>query len=287
MFDKILEEFLSFNPEFKSALKFLSDAEDYNVSIKEDNNNVSVKTTKVFTDDEYDEYVKGVIATWKTVANLVDSEFVVSVKVGERPVDVYKFNKEKNEFSHVEPTVEDKAVVKYEPYVASKTEAKSVKGDGIFDPDKYKVDINDFLDKCKTNGVKSFVKDDTSAEQETTPLSFAADLKNRISKEIKESEELFDVDFAIENMHDIFDDGSYEPFYDDSGNFIGINVPVEHLVEDFDGLSDDVDKILENESYNVYQFVNRCINELGFSNVIPEREVLDDEYHTIVFQFVF
>ena len=138
------------------------------------------------------------------------------------------------------------------------------------------------------SGNKFPIKDNTVNEQESTPLCFAADLKNRISKEIEEeTEDLFDVDYAIEKMHSIFEEGAYDPIYNDEGEFTGIYVPVEYLVEEFDGCGDDACVILNEEGNNVYEFVKGCISELGFSNVIPECEALEDDYHTIVFEFVF
>ena len=286
MFDKLLNDFLEGfgGSELKSALKFLNDAETYKVSIKEDGDNVRVTTNKEMTDDEYKEYVDGVLATWKTVASLVsDNNFVVYVKVGNRPEDVYKYNKDEGDFELIEAKPEDKAVVKFEPYVAPKTENK-----GVFDSEKYKSNVKDLLEKYNHSNTKFEVKDNSKEEVKDAPVSFAQDLKARIDREIEEGyyDDIFDVDYAIEQMKDVFDDGSYDVIWEGE-KAIGIAVPVEYLTEEFDGLDDDARAILEGEGKNVFDFVNRCISELGFSNVVPEYNKVGNDYTGISFKFYF
>lgn len=286
MFDKLLNDFLEgFDvSELKSALKFLNDAETYKVSIKEDGDNVHVTTNKEMTDDEYKEYVDGVLATWKTVSSLVsDNNFVVYIKVGNRPEDVYKYNKDKGSFEVIEANPEDKTAGKIEPYVMAKTENK-----GASDSEKYKLNVKDLLKKYNNSNTKFEVKDNSKEEVQDAPVSFAQDLKARIDHEIAEGyyDDIFDVDYAMEQIKDVFDDGSYDVIWEGE-KAIGIAVPVEYLTKEFDGLNDDARAILEGEGKNVFAFVNRCISELGFSNVVPEYNKVDNDYTGISFKFYF
>ena len=274
---KLLNEFLSFDPKLKSALKFLDNAESLNVSIKEDGNTVNIITNQDLNDEEYKEYVDGVLATYETVAKLVeDNEFVINIQCGSRQIDTYIYKG--NGFTIVEPKKDSKEVVKY---VAPKIEVKDNKG--LFNPDKHKVNVDKVIDDFKASNIKCTIND------KTAPLSFAQNLKNKIVKEIEENHYLFDVDFAIEMMNDIFDEGAYDPIYGDNGEIIAIDVPVEYLVEDFDGFSDDAKQILEGEGKRVFDFVNRCISELGFSNIIPSylKKCDNNIYTSINFRFIF
>ena len=274
---ELLNKFLNSDPKLKSALKFLDNAESLNVSIKEDGNAVNIITNKDLNDEEYKEFVDGVLATYETVAKLVgDDKFVISIQCGSRQIDTYIYKD--NEFVLAEPKKDIKKVVKY---VTPKTEVKENKV--VLNLDKDKANIDKVIDNFKESDTKCIIND------KTAPLSFAQNLKNRIVKEIEENNDLFDVDFAIEMMNDIFDEGAYDPIYDDKGEMVAIDVPVEYLVEDFDGLSDDAKQILEGDGKRVFDFVNRCISELGFSNVIPSYLKEDDnsDYTSINFRFVF
>ena len=244
LFSNLLTGFLS--PDF--LMKFLDAFKSENVSVKSDGDSVVVNVNTDVDDEDYDNFVKYLLSV--VSAHEVSHDYTMKLTIGKRATDVYKYNHESGEFEFVGNETKEKEQKSEKDLPAKKENNKPVPA-----------------------GVKCEVKEKNDGIEE---MPFAQWLKSNVQTDIDnglyefDSDELFNVDEAINNLIAIYDTESYEIMTNEKNELIGIRVPITALCDIIEPCDTTIDIVLEKEGGNIAEFVNRCIFELGFSNVIPE-----------------
>ena len=244
LFSNLLTGFLS--PDF--LMKFLDAFKSENVSVKSDGDSVVVNVNTDVDDEDYDNFVKYLLSV--VSAHEVSHDYTMKLTIGKRATDVYKYNHESGEFEFVGNEAKEKEQKSEKDLPTKKENNKTVPA-----------------------GVKCEVKEKNDDIDE---MPFAQWLKSNVQTDIDnglyefDSDEMFDVDEAINNLIAIYDTESYEIMTNEKNELIGIRVPITALCDIIEPCDTTIDIVLEKEGGNIAEFVNRCIFELGFSNVIPD-----------------
>lgn len=254
LFMDLLTGFLS--PDF--FMKFLETFNSENVSVTNDGKSVVVNVKAEISDDEYNRFVAYLLNLIEQSSGEKTEDYTLKLTVGDSKTDVYKYDHEKGKFEF--QYGEDKEKIEKSDLPVKKEENKPVLS-GV---------------RCEMNEKNDIIDE----------MPFAQWLKSNIQTDIDnglykfDSDDLFDVDEAINNLFTIYETDLYGVMVDDEkdNKLTGIVVPITALCDIIEPYDTVIDTVLENESGNIAEFVKRCIFELGFSNVIPEvSEHCEDE----------
>lgn len=234
---------------------------------------VNITVNKEMSDEEYKQYLEDVVSAYTVSASVGNPDkFTLKFECKDRNILTYEWDNENKKFNLCgEECIQRKEVSEIDnrdPYVENdkKEETK----------DLVPVD-------SKPSGVDFSVKE--------APASLSQALRRQVNEMNDmgcfDDYSVFDVEEAMERMLELTDNYEYEPVFDNANEIKSIKVDIEYLCDDFDADCDDAEFVLNEENDKIHTFVNRCIKELGFSNVHVEETENEDGDKVIDFIFEF
>jgi len=228
-----------------------------NVSVDYDGNVCSIEVKENMDDKNYSDCIDSLLSIASNVRKMFiedGGKFDLTIKVGDRQPAMYSYDQEKDGFVEVYGEEDVKSNVE--------TKSESLDND---------CDLNDLTG---------------------SPMTFAQSLCRDIQRK-HEIDYKFDVDHAIKELERIWMTDDYELIYSDVNNNVinGIIVPIETLNNDMIPSEEFIDFFVANGNKSISEFINKCVSELGFSDVVAHIHEMNiqgcESYATIVFHMYF